>query len=249
MKILGLLIFMLNILLSDTTKIYLYTPTINNSNFKLLKVSFDTYLSQYGDYELQPFNHKETFENYLENDKVIVMLSSWHFYEIANKYHMQAQLVAQKNGTLTDKIILVGQHNSTLKGIVTSAYNDLYATNVLKQISHFGKFSVLKVPKEIDALMSVGFGMSKFALVSKESFSLLQTINPSLARDLNIYYESQPHYRMFLATNTMDEKTLSVISIFKEMDQSEEGKKILNMIGMDKLIPFAPSLSHKKDIK
>jgi hypothetical protein len=249
MKFFYLLSFFVTIALCDTIKIYLYTPTINTGNFKLLKMSFDTYLSHYGDYELQPFNDKETFENYLKDDNAIALLSSWHFNEIANNHHLQAQLVAQKNGSSTDKVVLVGQHNTALKGIVTSAYNGVYTQEMLNQIAHSAKFSVLRVPKEIDALMSVGFGMSTFALVSKESFSLLQTINPSLAQNLSIYNVSKPQYRMFLATNTTNKDTTNVIEIFKKMDQYQEGKRILNMIGMDKLMPYDPTSDDTKGIK
>ena len=77
--------------------------------------------------------------------------------------------------------------------------------------------------------------MSRFALVSKESFSFLQTINPSLTRDLSIYFESEPQYRMFLATNTLNQETANLTAVFEQMGQSENGKRILNLIGMDRL--------------
>ncbi len=247
MKIFYLLPFLFTLVFSDSAKIYLYLPAISISDFRSIKIAFDEYLHQYGDYELQPFNDRDLFEYYLHKNNAIVILSSWHFYEIANKYHLQAQLVAQKNGRITHKMLLVGQRNTPLKGIVISAYNNTFTKELLGTIAHSAKFSVLKVPKEIDALMSVGFGMSKFALVSQESFSLLQTINPSLTQDLGIYFESKPQYRMFLATNTMDADTANLTAIFKDMDQSEDGRRILNMIGMDRLIPFEPSSD--KEIK
>ena len=249
MKIVHLLLILSNLILSDTLKIYLYTPSLNTNNFKSIKVNFDAYLSAYGDYELQPFNERETFEDYVKKGNAVVLLSSWHYYEIANKYHLQAQLVAQKNGHITDKMLLIGQHETPLKGIVTSAYNNTFTKEMLNSIAHATKLSVLRVPKEIDALMSVGFGMSKFALVSQESFFLLQTINPALTQDMNIYFESKPQYRMFLATNDMNKDTENLITIFKEMDQSEDGRRILNMIGMDKLLPFEPSSHDEKELK
>jgi hypothetical protein len=218
----------------------LYTPEININNFKSLKISFDAYLSAYGDYELQPFSDKETFEKYLNKKNTIVILSSWHYREIAKKYNLEAMLVAQKRGAITDRKILVGEKNALLKGVVTSAYDKEYTNVLLGDIvnNKSKELTVLRVPKEIDALMSVGFGMSKFALVSKESFILLQNINPILARDLKIYYESEPEYRMLLACDNRDNN--KVVSIFQKMGLNNNGKNLLNTIGIDKLVVFNP---------
>lgn len=238
MKITFLILLFANILFADTQKVYLYTTEINTNNFKSLKVSFDTYLGKYGNYEFQPFNNKKTFEKYLKDKNSIVILSSWHYRKIAKEYNLEAMLVAQKKGSIYDTKILVGQKNSSLAGVVTSAYDKEYTNNLLSDLTNnqSAKLSVLVVPKEIDALMSVGFGMSRFALVSKESFTLLKEINPFLSKSLKIYGESAPKYRMLLACNKIDEKKNNLISIFKNMGLTERGKNILNMIGADELV-------------
>ncbi|HEX5330198.1 hypothetical protein [Sulfuricurvum sp.] len=240
MRFFSLIFLVVMTLCADNVKVYLYTPEINVNNFKSLKMNFDSYLSIYGNYELQPFSDKETFEKYLKKRNSIAILSSWHYHEIAKKYNLEAMLVAKKRGSITDRKILVGQKNSVLKGIVTSAYDKEYTGELLSTITknNSKELSVLKVPKEIDALMSVGFGMSKFALVSKDSFSLLQTINPVLAKDLKIYYESEPEYRMLLVCNEIDKEDSKLISVFKNMELSDSGKSILNSIGIDKLVVF-----------
>lgn len=242
MKTLFLILLFANVLFSDTIKVYLYTPEININNFKSLKINFDTYLSTYGDYELQPFSDKETFEKYLKNKNSILILSSWHFREIAQKYNLEAMLVAQKRGTTTDKKILVGQQSTSLKGVVTSAYDSEYTKQLLNRITNNRSkdLSILRVPKEIDALMSVGFGMSQFALVSRDSFILLQAINPILSKNLKIYYESEPEYRMLLACDYKNKEVNRVVSIFKDMSLSSNGKNLLNMIGIDKLVLINP---------
>lgn len=239
-KILFLILLCINVLYSDTVKVYLYAPEININNFKSLKISFDAYLSAFGNYELQPFSDKTTFEKYLKKKNSIVILSSWHYREIAKKYNLEAMLVAQKKGSISDRKILVGQKNISLKGVVTSAYDKEYTNELLSGMTkeNSKELSILRVPKEIDALMSVGFGMSKFALVSKDSFTLLQNINPVLSRDLKTYYESEPEYRMFMACNEADKEENRVVTIFKNMEQTDKGKNILNMIGIDRLVVF-----------
>ncbi|DAB39527.1 MAG TPA: hypothetical protein CFH83_00140 [Sulfuricurvum kujiense] len=252
MKLFSLIFLLVMTLCADNVKVYLYTPEINVNNFKSLKMSFDSYLSGYGNYELQPFSDKETFEKYLKNKNTIAILSSWHYREISKKYNLEAMLVAKKKGSVTDRKILVGQKNTLLKGVVTSAYDTEYTNELLNSITdeHSQELSVLRVPKEIDALMSVGFGMSRFALISKDTFVHLQHINPVLSKDLKIYYESDPEYRMLLACNETDKEVTTLVSIFKNMEFSSDGKKILNMIGIDKLVVFnIRNLENRGDTK
>lgn len=235
MRIIFILFLFIASLSADTQKVYLYTTEININNFKSLKVGFDAYLRKHGNYEFQPFNDKKIFEEYLKENDAIVILSSWHYLKIAEKYNLKAVSVAQKKGSIYDTKILVGQIGASLNGVVTSAYDKEYANDILNVITA-GKaadLSVLLVPKEIDALMSVGFGMSKFALVSKDSFSALQDINPMLAKNLTIYSESKPQYRMLLTYNKDNDKKNDLISILRDMYSSNEGKNILNMIGID----------------
>ncbi|WP_294962991.1 hypothetical protein [Sulfurimonas sp.] len=247
-KILLILLFV-NLLVADTLKVYFYTTEAHIKNFKSLKVGFDKYLTKYGDYKFQPFNDKKTFEKYIKDKNSIVVLSSWHYQKISKEYGLKAKLVAEKKSTIKDTKILVGhiagliQDEMTLeeiplKGIVTSAYDDEYTKELLSMITqnHSDFLSVLIVPKEIDALMSVGFGMSKFALVSRDSLSLLKKINPFLAKSLKVYKESNPTYRMFVASNKMDEEKLKLISIFENMNLNNNGKDVLKMIAIDKLI-------------
>lgn len=233
------MLLLTNVLFSESVKIYLYTPEINTNNFKSLKINFDSYLSAYGNYELQPFSEKETFEKYVKNRDTAMILSSWHYREIAKKYNLKARLVAQKKGNVTDTKILIGQKNTSLKGVVTSAYETSYSIELLSALTknQLKALTILKVPKEIDALMSVGFGMSKFALVSKESFLLLQTINPALSKELKIYYESDPEYRMLLAYPD-ENMNGRIATIFKEMGLNTNGKNLLNSIGIDRFVVF-----------
>ena len=238
MKIIILILFLFSIIFADTKKIYFYTTENNINNFKVLKVSFDTYLRDYGDYEFQPFNDIKTFEKYIHNKDSFVILSSWHYEKIAAQYNLEAKLVAEKEKTITDTKILVGIKDLSLTGVVTSAYDDEYTRELLLTLTknNSENLSVLIVPKEIDALMSVSFGMSKFAIVSRDSLRLLKKINPLLTKNLKIYSESIPAYRILVACNKIDKDKLKLMSIFENMDLTDNGKNILGMIGIDKLV-------------
>lgn len=236
MKILFLILFFICSLFADTKKVYFYTTQSNINNFKSLKVNFDTYLQKFGKYEFQAFSDQESFELYLKDKNIIVILSSWHYLRIAKKYEIEAKLVAQKRDSITDTKVLIGKKGAKLGGMVTSAYTTKHTNSLLDRLVKDNKLSVVKVPKEIDALMSVGFGMSQFALVSQDSFKLLQEINGFLAKDLEIYKESQQYYRMLVASKHTDTKAENINKIFSKMDTDNDGKKVLNLLGVDKLV-------------
>ena len=250
MKIKSLLLIFLfvNVVVADTLKVYFYTTEAHINNFKSLKVGFDEYLEKHGDYEFQPFNDKKTFEKYLKDKNSIVVLSSWHYKKISKEFDLTAKLVAQKKatrldtkilvGNIEDEKVLVGLKNLPLRGVVTSAYDDEYTKELLSTLTkkHSDNLSVLIVPKEMDALMSVGFGMSKFALVSRDSLNLLKNINPFLSKRLKVYKESKPTYRILIACNKIDKDKQKLISVFRKMDLNNNGKNILKMIGIDKLV-------------
>ncbi|PHQ64608.1 MAG: hypothetical protein COB99_08815 [Sulfurimonas sp.] len=252
MKIIFLIFLFFNVLIADTIKVYFYTTEAHISDFKSLKVGFDKYLGKHGDYEFQPFNDKKTFEKYLKDKNSIVVLSSWHYKKISKKFYLEAKLVAQKKATIRDTKILVGKikdlredvkvlvglKDLPLKGVVTSAYDNEYTKELLSALTNnkSDNLSVLIVPKEIDALMSVSFGMSRFALVSRDSLRLLKKINPRLSNSLKIYKESKPTYRILVACNKIDKEKLKLMLVFEKMNLDNNGKNILKMIGIDKLV-------------
>ncbi|MGB5866567.1 MAG: hypothetical protein WBG69_01725 [Arcobacteraceae bacterium] len=238
MKILILILFYLSVSLAQDTKIYFYTTDVNINNFRSLKTSFDDYFSAYGDYEFQPFSDKKTFEKHLKEKKSILILSSWHYKKICKNYNLEAILVAQKKGSVTDTKILVGKKNTEFKGLLTSAYDKEYTQELIQKLTKTttNSIPILIVPKEIDALMSVSFGMSSFALVSKDSLEFLNKINPSLTKELHVYEESKPKYRILLANNQIEKNKHKIITMFNNMDLSKKGKDILNSMGIDKLV-------------
>jgi len=238
MKFILFIMLYINITFANDTKIYFYSTDININNFKSLKISFDRYIQDYGKYQFQPFSNKNTFEEQLKYDDSVFILSSWHYKKISKKYNLEALLVAQKKGTITDTKILVGKKKSSVKGLVTSAYDISYTKELLSKLTKnkIDNLPILIVPKEIDALMSVSFGMSDFALVSKDSLSFLQSVNPSLTKDFQIFSESEPKFRMVLANNKIKKNKQEIVTMFNDMSKKPKGQNILEMMGIQKLV-------------
>ncbi len=231
-----LMSFLISFVLAEQKKVYFYTTETNINDFKSLKVNFDQYLQYFKNYDFQAFNDRKTFEKHLEDENIIVILSSWHYKQIAQKYNLNAKLVALKKESITDTKIIVGAKGLTYDGTLTTAFSKEYTEGIIDSLAPANRFDLLNVPKEIDALMSVGFEMSKFALVSKESFELLKKANSFLASKMTIYNESQPTFRMLITSKLKEKYQKELIDLFTSMHSKVEGKKILNMLGIDKIV-------------
>lgn len=223
-------------LFAEPYKVYYYTTDKNIDNFKNLKVKFDRYLSQYGAYKFQAFSDKEMFETFVKESDSIVMLSSLHYKQIAKEYNLNAICVAKNKKTITDTNVIIGKENTPLTGTVTTAFSEKYTNKLLRKTFGLHHLRLLKVPKEIDALMSVGYGMSQFASVSKGSYKLLQKTNKTLTKNMRIYSESDPSYRMLVAVNKENIKDKDFIRIFTNMNKNKDGKNVLKLLGIDNIV-------------
>jgi len=236
MKFISIIFLLCVALFAEPQKIYYYTTDKNINNFKTLKVQFDRYLSKYGAYEFQAFTDKKMFEIFVKESDCIVMLSSLHYNQIAKENDFNAVFVAQNKKTITDTNVNIGKANTPLNGTVTTAFSEKYTHKLLRRTFGLHHFRLLKVPKEIDALMSLGYGISQFASVSKDSFRLLQKTNSSLTRNMRVYSESDPNYRMLVAVNNENVNDKEFIRIFTNMNKNKNGKKVLKLLGIDNIV-------------
>ncbi len=226
--------------------IYFYNPEININNFASLKKGFDTYLSAYGEYQLQPFSEREIFEKVAvsKNDGIFI-ISSWHYKKLKETIPIEPVLVAvSKNKSTCRKILSAKKNINNLTSLknsnIASASSEDYTRNIIKQMlgdtinGIVRSVKVLSVPKDIDALMSVGFGVAEAALTTENSFAKLATIN-------------QKQYEMLKQLSVSEETLLPIVAVPKslinecepllkvleKMGMTPEGKNRLNMLGFD----------------
>ena len=231
----------------DVTTIYFYSSETSINNFKSLKMEFDRYLSKLGPYKLQPFSEKEAFERYIKDKKqCILLLSSWHFTKINKEYDLTATLVGTRNGQKYQKRILVTKDESIKTGRVASAssieHTSSYLKAMLKGEKVIDNFQVLTVPKDIDALMSVAFGMSKLALTSKNAFEELNKVNPSLYKKMKILAEGEESLSLIIAIpKSFSKESEKLVALLQDMATDPDGKEKLMMLGLDGWQPLNPS--------
>ncbi|MBW2111397.1 MAG: hypothetical protein JRH00_08160 [Deltaproteobacteria bacterium] len=227
----------------DKIKIYFYSSETNINNFKSLKMEFDRYLSRFGPYEFQPFSARDVFEKQVKGkENCLLLLSSWHYRHIHREYSLMPALTGVRNGKKYQRKVLVAHDKapdieSAKPGLIASASSLQYTISVLKRMlkKYAGHpFRVLTVPKDIDALMSVGFGMAKLGFASKNAFDELRGVNPRLCRKMKVVAEGEETLLMIVALPqgcTADREKM--VGIIKNMPNDSDGRKRIRMLGLD----------------
>ena len=239
----------------DKTTIYFYSSETSINNFKSLKMEFDRYLSKLGPYEFQPFSERETFEQYVKDKKkCILLLSSWHYSKINKEYALTATLAGTRDGQKYQKRVLLAKDESIKTGRVASAssieHTRSYLRAMLKGEAIIDEIQVLTVPKDIDALMSVGFGMSKLALTSGKALDELKKVNPTLHQKMKILAEGEESLSLIVAVPEGFRKDAAkIVAIFQNMAADPDGREKLMMLGLDGWQPLDPSEKLKLETK
>ncbi|GAK59368.1 hypothetical protein U27_06352 [Candidatus Vecturithrix granuli] len=236
---------------AETITIYFYSSETNINNFKALKMEFDRYLSEFGTYQFQPFSERETFEQEIkEKQNCVLVLSSWHYTNIYQEYKLTPVLVGSRNGKTSQKNLLVNNGKIDLatinEGRIASASSEHYSKTLLSQMLHddtlLSQLKILMVPKDIDALMSLGFGMAKAALTTDYSLSTLNMLNPALYKQMKVLAESDEALLLIVAIpEESNEDVHSLVKILQEMPATPNGKKNMRMLGLDDWHPLNSS--------
>jgi len=158
---------------------------------------------------------------------------------------MNARIVIVKKSKATYEKILTTKNNiiniDSLKGkVVASSGNEDYTKKILMQMHGEGKrnivdtMKILTVPKDIDALMAVGYGMADSALTTESSLTKLAAINPKQYGFLRSLSKSEQILLPIIATpEQSDEKIRFLLAIIEGMASGLDGKKKLKMLGID----------------
>lgn len=227
--------------------IYFYNPETNINNFATLKTAFDTYLVNHGGYYFQPFDDREHFEAVIQKKKGdIYLLSSWHLKALQQKnVPLKIALVGTSKGNTMQRKVLSTKKDivnvAMLKNtVVAGAGSEEYIHSVLKQMLGKGQEALLKdikiliVPKDIDAVMAVGFGMATAAISAESSLDKLALINPNQFRELHSLGFSEKDYLLIAATlQKPEQQEVELIEVLRKMSETDTGEANLKLLGID----------------
>jgi len=228
-----------------TETIFFYNPESSVDNFAALKTEFDGYLSGQGAYSFQPFSERSTFESMLAgNAQGVYLLSSWHYRQLNAKTPLEAMLVGVAKGELQQRKILSSKDLSNISALpgstIAGAGSEDYLRSQLQQMlgaeyeGLLPKIKLLSVPKDLDALMAVGFGVATAAISSESSLNKLAIINPKQHAQLKTLASGEKSFLLIAAiAKPQKDKEASLLKVIESMQAQPAGEKNLKMLGLD----------------
>ncbi len=231
---------------AGTTKtVFFYNPESSVDNFAALKTEFDNYLSGQGEYSFQPFSERNTFETMLTSKaQGVYLLSSWHYAQLNAKTPLEAMLVGVAKGELQQRKILSAKDIANVSALpgstIAGAGSEEYLRSQLQQMlgaeyaALLPKIKLLSVPKDIDALMAVGFGMATAAISSESSLNKLAMINPKQHAQLKTLASGEKSFLLIAAiAKAQQAEETPLLKVIEGMQQQPAGEKNLKMLGLD----------------
>jgi len=230
---------------SPPVTLFFYSPETNVNNFSVLKAEFETYLAPMGGHRFQPFSDRETFEKQLASGADgLYLLSSWHYTQLAARHPLQPLLVGHARGGPIQRHLLFSQESdpSMLRGrrVATAGTRD-FARNLLRemlpgQVDLADSIDLLVVPKDIDALMAVGFGAAQAAIATEGGLEKLARINPKQAKGLQPMGKARESLLpVVAAARGIDGALADLLKLLSRMDAGPDGRSRLQLLGIDAL--------------
>lgn len=233
---------------ADDEGLFYYNPETTIKNYISLTKRVSEYFSKRGHFFFRPFVKSGEVENTIQNKKHgLYLISSWHYRLLKQSTSINPLLVAHSKGKTTQKKVLVVKSTiSTIEMLkkkrLSSSTDDAFSRKMLhKMLGKEGEeavrsLKILKVPKDLDALMSLAFGVADVALSSERSLIHLAKMNPAQYGKLKILTSSDdislPLITM-IDLNNPSRSQKELIDILKSMEKSPDGLRILNMMGLD----------------
>lgn len=227
------------------TKIYFYNPEINTARNLVLKNTWDNYLHNVGPYEFQPVDNEDDFKQLIHDQQQAAFIMAEWFYaslldskvpglEFAFQGRKRSQdtyrkiLISNKNVLDLKKVTIASSGSvSRAREILQSIYPEL-------TVKDLKRLNILVVPKDIDALMAVGYGLAEMALATEVGLSKMALLNQNLFDDMVVMKQSKPFKRSVLVFKSKD--TLLKLNLAKaivSMPQQSEGIEALSLLGLD----------------
>lgn len=238
-----LVLLLCNAAMGDTITIYHFNPESHSDRNLILKNTFDLYFQARYNIQLQPVEDQGSFEQLITSGgHNLFIMSHWRYHQLVKAHpDLTPRLQGIKDGKNTFRKLLIGKQPLP-KGRMTIAVSgtERYVQTLLQQMSFNDStlgskpFRLLKVPKDIDALLAVSFGMADTALAADSSFEKLSLLYRNEFQQLEILGTSQPQQRLVVVVRNEHQQQLqTALEALETMDQSSEGKLGLNLLGLD----------------
>jgi ABC-type phosphate/phosphonate transport system substrate-binding protein len=230
------------------TIIFFYNPDASLKDISILKARVSNYFKKTNtNIDFQPFIKFDAMEQQIEAKKPpFLIISSWYYHLLAQKYPLVPLLIPQKDGRISYKKILVTledirdlkELNGKTLAVTPLGENtvELLATNFFKEsLIDIRSMKVITVPKDLDALLAVSYKRVNAAIVVPENIDVLKAANPTVKKLKTIYTSPEILHPplVVLKDYASIEEIETIRSIFLAMLESADGKEVLNLLNYD----------------
>jgi len=227
---------------AETLTIYHYNPESHSDRNLVLKNTFDRYFQTKYNIELQPVEQRDTFQQLVSQDNPsLFIMSDWHYRQLVSSLPKLTPYLRGLNDKQdTFHKLLVGKPQaSTQRMTIAVSGTEAYVASILQEMTFTPgpppkQTRLLTVPKDIDALLAVSFGLADAALATEDSFEKLSQLYRNEYQQLQILGRSKPQKRLVVVG--IDNQLPAVkfaLDALEEMDQTRDGRLGLNLLGLD----------------
>lgn len=228
-----------------------YSPESNIKNMKMMDKSFNAYFAKVSDASFHPFAHEAELEQFSTQQGCDLFILSNGYYQ-KNKTKMS--LVKKMDGILhgkpyQNKVLSMDKGQGQQDGVallqektIASSTSIVDARKELLTIlgsAHENivrSIQILEVPKDIDALMAIHYGVASAALTTDSSLELFGSLNPKQARKLKrVGGEVQSPFPV-IALNKEGNHGQTLLTLLRTMHESSAGKGKLRLLGLDSFL-------------
>ena len=237
--------------------IHFYSPETNINNFGTLKSEFDTFFKEAGGHKFQPYGDRAAFEKALAGNTGVFLLSSWHYPQLPAKAAWQPVLIGQLKDKSTQRHVLCARRGvanvAALKGAkVASPGNKAFTLNLLADLlgpAHRAlvtEQNVLPVPKDMDALMAIGFGLAQAAIATESGLEKLAKTNAKQHDALTqLVCGPERLLPIVVAQAQPDAASQALLQVLARMGKDAEGQQRLRLLGLDAFAPIGDAHRHE----
>jgi len=204
------------------------------------------------------YSSVEEMEEAIKNEKndLYVLLPA-EFLQLEKLGLLEPIAVAARNNSVYDVFHLIVSKESNIKelkdlkgkkiliGYSVSDDNPHIWLNNLLSSNRLGKmekyFKAIEISdKSLPVILKVYFGQADACIISEDNLNLATEMNPHLAKKIITIETSEPILRSILADrkSKSEENKKLLLDNLLNLDQSAEGKQILTLFKIDKLVPF-----------
>jgi ABC-type amino acid transport substrate-binding protein len=172
------------------------------------------------------------------------MLSDAYFQESKKHFAIQKEMEGMLNGSAAQKKVLSSKikildMKDLMGKTIASSSSSSNTQKILQKIlgkpyaTIISSIHVLEVPKDIDALMAINYGVAFAAITTDATLDLLSSINPKQAKQLKRIGGSADAPLPIVAVNKGNASAEHLIDLLSDMNKTTKGKEKLQLLGLD----------------